>query len=325
MTQVSTTSSARTALSGAADADAPPRRTERPRRRGTLGRSSWWALLFLGPSGIGLAIFYLWPTVRTLYLSFTHSGPFGGSTWVGIANYQRLFSDPDLGGALINTAIFTVIGMVGIPLGVIVAGLLNATGLAGKSFYRVLYFLPVVTMPAAIAIVWRTLYNGDYGILNQILHVVGIDGTSWLTNSSTALYAVALVGIWGSLGINVVIFLAGLQSIPVDLREAAALDGASPARVFRSISVPLLTPSIFFVSVISVIGSLQVFDLIYLMIGSGSPALPATRTIVYLFYQAGFIDNDRGFAAAIAFLLLAIVLALTIVQFKLQKRWVHYE
>ena len=317
------TQEARTAVAGRAAAAG--RGAPRKRRRSSLGRSPWWALVFLGPSALGLAVFYLWPTVRTFILSFTRSGPFGGSDWIGIANYQRLFADPDLVGALINTGLFTLIGLVGIPLAVIIAGLLNTTGLAGKSVYRVLYFLPVVTMPAAIAIVWRTLYNGDFGVLNQILRVFGIHGTSWLTNSSTALVAVALVGIWGGLGTNIVIFLAGLQSIPVDVREAAALDGASGARIFRSITVPLLSPSIFFVSVISVIGSLQVFDLVYLMIGPNSPALPDTRTIVYLFYQAGFLDNDRGYAAAIAFLLLAIVLALTIVQFRLQKRWVHYE
>lgn len=294
------------------------------RRRGPFA-SPWWALLFIGPTALGLLVFYLWPTVRTFILSFTQSGPFGGSAFAGLENYARLAEDPALGRALINTAIYMLIALVGIPLAVAIAALLNTAGLKGRSVYRMLYFLPVVTMPAAIALVWKMLYNGDYGILNQALHVVGIQGGSWLTNPATALYAVALVGIWAGLGTNIVIFLAGLQGIPDTLMEAASLDGAGPIRKFFSITVPMISPSIFFVSVINVIGSLQVFDLVYLMIGRTNPALPDTRTIVYLFYQAGFIDNDRGYAAAIAFLLLIIILGLTIVQFRLQKKWVHYE
>ncbi|MBO9626345.1 MAG: sugar ABC transporter permease [Microbacterium sp.] len=295
------------------------------RRRRSPGASSWWALVFLGPTAIGIAVFYLWPTVRTLIISFTKSGPFGGSEWVGIENYARLFQDPELIGALRNTAIYTVIALIGIPLAVGIAALLNTTGLKGRSAYRTLYFIPVVTMPAAIALVWRMIYNGDYGVLNSALAAVGIEGRSWLTDPNTALVAIAVVGIWAGLGTNIVIFLAGLQGIPDTIMEAADLDGAGPVRKFFSITIPLLSPSIFFVSVISVIGALQVFDLIYMMLGRSNPAMPNTRTVVYLFYEAGFLDNDRGYAAAIAFLLLVIILVLTVVQFRLQKRWVHYE
>lgn len=295
------------------------------RRRRSPGASAWWALVFLGPTALGIAVFYLWPTVRTLIISFTKSGPFGGSEWVGIENYTRLFQDPELIGALRNTAIYTIIALIGIPLAVGIAALLNTTGLKGRSAYRTLYFIPVVTMPAAIALVWRMIYNGDYGVLNAALGAVGIEGRSWLTDPNTALIAIAVVGIWAGLGTNIVIFLAGLQGIPDTIMEAADLDGAGPVRKFFSITIPLLSPSIFFVSVISVIGALQVFDLIYMMLGRSNPAMPNTRTVVYLFYEAGFLDNDRGYAAAVAFLLLVIILILTIVQFRLQKKWVHYE
>jgi len=295
------------------------------RRRRTPGASPLWALVFLGPTALGIAVFYLWPTVRTLIISFTKSGPFGGSEWVGLENYARLFQDPELIGALRNTALYTVIALIGIPLAVAIAALLNTTGLKGRSAYRTLYFIPVVTMPAAIALVWRMIYNGDYGVLNAALGAVGIDGRSWLTDPSTALVAIAVVGIWAGLGTNIVIFLAGLQGIPDTIMEAADLDGAGPVRKFFSITIPLLSPSIFFVSVISVIGALQVFDLVYMMLGRSNPAMPNTRTVVYLFYEAGFLDNDRGYAAAVAFLLLLIILALTIMQFRLQKKWVHYE
>lgn len=295
------------------------------RRRRSPGASPWWALVFLGPTAVGITAFYLWPTLRTLLISFTKSGPFGGSEWVGIENYARLFQDPELLGALRNTALYTVIALIGIPLAVAIAALLNTTGLRGRSAYRTLYFIPVVTMPAAIALVWRMIYNGDYGVLNAALGAVGIDGRSWLTDPNTALVAIAVVGIWAGLGTNIVIFLAGLQGIPDTIMEAADLDGAGPVRKFFSITIPLLSPSIFFVSVISVIGALQVFDLVYMMLGRSNPAMPNTRTVVYLFYEAGFLDNDRGYAAAVAFLLLLIILVLTIVQFRLQKKWVHYE
>ncbi|MEW2461394.1 carbohydrate ABC transporter permease [Microbacterium sp. K41] len=295
------------------------------RRRRTPGASPWWALVFLGPTALGLAVFYLWPTVRTLIISFTKSGPFGGSEWIGFDNYARLLQDPELLGALRNTAVYTVIALIGIPIAVGIAALLNTTGLKGRSAYRTLYFIPVVTMPAAIALVWRMIYNGDYGVLNAALAAVGIEGRSWLTDANTALVAIAVVGIWAGLGTNIVIFLAGLQGIPDTIMEAADLDGAGPVRKFFSITIPLLSPSIFFVSVISVIGALQVFDLVYMMLGRSNPAMPNTRTVVYLFYEAGFLDNDRGYAAAVAFLLLLIILVLTIVQFRLQKKWVHYE
>lgn len=319
-----------TVLAPRAVAPAAGRAPEAPasgvrRRRRTPGASPWWALVFLGPTALGLAVFYLWPTVRTLIISFTKSGPFGGSEWIGFENYVRLFQDPELLGALRNTAVYTVIALIGIPLAVGIAALLNTTGLTGRSAYRTLYFIPVVTMPAAIALVWRMIYNGDYGVLNAALGAVGIDGRSWLTDPNTALIAIAVVGIWAGLGTNIVIFLAGLQGIPDTIMEAADLDGAGPVRKFFSITIPLLSPSIFFVSVISVIGALQVFDLIYMMLGRSNPAMPNTRTVVYLFYEAGFLDNDRGYAAAVAFLLLLIILVLTIVQFRLQKKWVHYE
>jgi multiple sugar transport system permease protein len=202
--------------------------------------------------------------------------------------------------------------------------MLNQPGMRGRTLYRVLYFLPVVTMPVAAAMMWRLLYNGDFGLINAGLKVVGIHGLSWTSDARVALYALVIVGIWQVLGYNLVILLGGLQAIPRELYEAAALDGAGPVKAFLRITVPLLSPSVFFVSVISVITTLQMFDLVYVMIGATNPALPNTRTIVYLFYDHGFVEGDRGYASAIVFLLLAIILALTAVQFRLQRRWVHY-
>jgi multiple sugar transport system permease protein len=133
-----------------------------------------------------------------------------------------------------------------------------------------------------------------------------------------------VVGVWSSIGYNIVILLSGLQTISPELYEASALDGAGPVRQFFSITVPMLSPSIFFVTVLSVIGSLQMFDLVYVMVGRTSPALQSTQTVIFLFYERAFVDNDRGYAAAIVFMLLLLVLAMTLLQFRLQRRWVHY-
>ena len=301
------------------------RAARRPSGRSPARRDeNRWGYAFVAPLAVGLAIFYLWPVVRTLQLSFTTSGPFGGSEWTGLENYGRLLEDPQLLDSLRNTLVYSAIVLLAIPLSVVVAALLNQRGLRGRSAYRLVYFLPVVTMPAAVALVWGFMYNGDFGILNYFLGLVGIDGRSWLTDPSTVMPAIAVVGIWLALGNNIVIFLAGLQGIPRELYDAAALDGAGPVRSFRSITLPLLTPSIFFVTVISLITSLQVFDLILLMVDRANPALPSARSLVYLFYEAGFLDHEPGYAAAIAFVLLVLILGLTVAQFRLQRRWVHY-
>jgi len=285
---------------------------------------AWWAWLMIAPMVLGLSVFYLWPLVQTLYFSFTEWGPFGGHTWSGLDNYQRLFGDPEVRRAFLNTIWFTVLSLIGVPVAVVFAALLNHKGLRGVGFYRALFFLPVVTLPAAVAIVWRYLLNGDFGILNYLLSFVSIDGPSWVGDSRFALYSLVVVGVWSSIGYNIVILLSGLQTISPELYEASALDGAGPVRQFFSITVPMLSPSIFFVTVLSVIGSLQMFDLVYVMVGRTSPALQSTQTVIFLFYERAFVDNDRGYAAAIVFMLLLLVLAMTLLQFRLQRRWVHY-
>ena len=179
-------------------------------------------------------------------------------------------------------------------------------------------------MPAAVGLIWRTLYNGDVGVINAMLHVVGIQGTNWLSNPATALYAIAGVGIWLGLGTQIVIFLAAIQGVPKELYEAASLDGAGRVRQFWSITLPTISPSVFFISVLAVIGALQTFDLIFVMSGPTNPAYPQTETIVAQFYQRGFVENQQGYAAAIALVILVIIVAVTALQFRLQKKWVHY-
>ncbi|WP_260615324.1 carbohydrate ABC transporter permease [Microbispora sp. KK1-11] len=288
-----------------------------------------WGYAFIAPTGLGLAVFYLWPVLQTAYFSFTEWGAFGGHTWTGLDNYTRLLGDPEVGRAMLNTLAYTSLGLIGIPLAIVFAALLNRPGLRGVSVYRTAFFLPVVTMPVAVAMLWRWLYNGDYGLVNQVLATVGIDGPNWIADPATAMYALVVVGVWSSIGYNLIIFLAGMQAIPKELYEAASLDGAGRVRQFFSITLPMLSPTAFFVSIVSVIGSLQLFDLVFVMTGSGqsaraNPAYGRLQTVVQLFYERAFVTNDRGYAAAVVIALLVLIAGLTILQFRLQRRWVHY-
>lgn len=287
-------------------------------------REALWAWVFIAPTAIGLLVFSLWPTIRTFYFSFTTWGPFGGSTFTGFANYQRLIRDGQFYRALLNTAEYTVIALMSIPVAVILAAMIGRSGRRKSSIYRALFFLPVVTSGAAIGLVWRFLYNGDSGIINSILRIFGIHGPYWLSEPGTALFAVGVVVVWANIGYSIVIFSAGLGSIPPDYYESAYLDGAGQVRAFVSITLPLLSPSIFFVSVLTVINTLQIFDLVYMMIPARSSTFSDTQSIVMLFYQTAFVNHEQGYAAAIAFVLFGIILVVTLLQMRLQKRWVHY-
>lgn len=306
--------------SGVPGAERPDdgRSGRRPRRT-----DGFWPWLFVLPLLVGVGTFYIWPIIQTFWYSFTTWGVFGGATFSGVANYVRLVSDPQLYQSLLNTVVYTVIVLLGIPVAVWLASLLNTPGLRFAQFYRVLFFLPYVAMPAAIALVWRIMFNGDYGIVNWFLGRFGIDGPYWISTPGFALVAVSLVGLWSSLGFSMIILGAGLKDIPPELYEAAELDGASRWRQFRSVTVPLLSPSIFFVVIVTTISSFQLFDLLYAILGSTNPVIPKTMSLVFYFYSAGFIDNDKGFAAAIAMVIFLLIGIVTLVQFRVQKKWVQ--
>lgn len=284
-----------------------------------------WALLFIGPIALGLVIFYLWPIVDTLYLSLGKTGVFGGWQWIGFANYAKVLSDPEFARALGNTFAYTGLVLLALPVALVIAVLLHTKGLRFVGALRVAYFLPIVTMPVAVGWIWNLIYNGEFGALNAVLGLFGIPGVSWLTNPTTALAAIGVAGIWLTLGYPVVLFVAALQNVPTEIIEAAEIDGAGPFRRFWSIIIPLITPTIFFVVVLTVIGALQVFDLIYVMVGQTSPVLPQTETVIYLFYRTAFLEHNRGLASAIVTIVLLMIMALTAIQFRLQRRWVHYE
>ena len=291
---------------------------------------AFWGYAMIAPGLIGMLIFYIWPMFQTFYFSFTEWGPFGDAVWTGLANYRALFSGPEFLMALRNTLVYTVLSVsITEAIALVLAVLLNQK-LRGMSVYRTLYFIPVVTMPVAIGLVWRWLYNSDYGIINYLLSLIGIEGPNWLSDPDLALYAIVAVLVWSGIGYALVLFLAGLQTIPAEYYDAASVDGAGPLVKFFRITLPLLSPTVFFVTVISLINSLQVFDLIFVMISSGrgastSPVIDQTQSLVYLFYKNTFVINEQGQGAAVVLTLFIIIGLVTFAQFRLQRRWVHYE
>lgn len=272
---------------------------------------------------IGFGVFFLIALGASLVLSFTKWDLLNPPVFNGLDNYRKVFGDPKFRTALFNTfaiAVPNVILRVGIAMGLAVA--LNSK-IAFRTFYRVVFFLPVLTMPVATATIWKWVFDPKYGPVNGFLRQGGIDGPSWLFHQNTAIFAVVVVLLWSGVGYDMIIFLAGLQAIPRDYYEASSLDGASGWQQFRDITVPLLTPTTFFLSVIAVIASLQVFDLVYVMTRlDSSNRLP---TLVYYIYNLGFEQGQMGYAIAVAWVLLALILGFTFVQFRMQRRWVHYQ
>lgn len=287
-----------------------------------LHKDGTWAFLLLLPNLLGFFIFIMFPVLGTFYISFTDWDMAGDMKWVGLANYKTLFQDDIFRKVLWNTLYYSV---VSVPLGIIMS-LLLAVFLNQKlkfmRFYRAAFFMPVISSFVAVAVIWQWIYNPDFGLLNYFLSWFGIDGPSWLTSSVWAMPAIILTSVWKNLGYNMLIFLAGLQGISESYYEAADIDGAKWYTKFWHITVPLLSPTTFFVTVTSIIGSFQVFDAVYLMT-QGGPAR-ATSVLVHYIYQTAFQYLDIGYASAMAYILFFLVLIVTLIQFARQKKWSMY-
>ncbi|MGT2756100.1 carbohydrate ABC transporter permease [Streptococcus ovuberis] len=284
-----------------------------------------WGLGMVAPTIIGLMVLNIIPIFQTIKLSFFKSGDFGKSDiFIGLENYRRLMTDPQVWQATWNTIKYTLLVVpITVMLAMLLAVLLN-TKLKGKHVYRTILFLPMVAAPAAVTMVWRWLYNTDFGLINHVLGRFGIGPVNWIENPSIALYAIAAIGIWSTVGYSMILILAGLQEIPNDFYEAAIIDGASPFKQFFNITLPLVSPTLFFVVVTSIIQSMQVFDVIYMMEDIKSPAYDKTVSLVYLFYNHSFKYSDKGYGSTVVILLLGLILLLTVIQMNVQKRWVHY-
>ncbi len=300
------------------------------RARGFAGqrRQTWtqalWGYLLIGPMMLGFAIFFLFALLVSLGLSFTDWNVLASPNWVGLDNYARLLSDSAFQQALRNTVALSVphvVLRIGFSLALAIA--LNSQ-IRFRAFYRTIFFIPVLTMPVATGTVWKWLYDPSYGPINYALGQLGLPRPTWLSNPNTALMAVVIVLLWSGVGYDMIIFLAGLQNIPRDYYEAAQLDGASRWRQFRDITLPLLTPTTFFLVVVAVIHSLQVFDLVYIMTEVEHTTTNQFPTIVYYIYDEAFRNFRMGYATTVAWVLLVLILLFTLLQFRLQRRWVHY-
>jgi len=284
-----------------------------------------WGWLFLLPTMAGLIILNIIPIFQTIYQSFFKTGAFGkGNVFIGLGNYSKLLQDDTVWQALWNTFKYALVEVpFSIAIALVLAVILNGK-IKGRSIWRTIYFLPMVAAPAAVAMVWRWLYNSEFGLINHLLNRIGLSSVNWISDPGIAYISVAIVGIWSVIGYNMVLFFAGLQEIPRDYYEAAEIDGAGGVKQFFYITLPLISPTMFFVTVTRVIGAMQVFDSIYMMMEKSNPALVKTQSLVYLFYKYSFVEGNKGYGSAIVMLLLLVILLITVIQLLCQKKWVNY-
>lgn len=287
-------------------------------------KKSIWAYVFLSPVLIGMTIFSIVPIFYSFGMSTYEWIGFRPPEFIGFDNYLQAFGDKELFRTIVNTFRMAILIL---PASIMLS-LLIAVGInhlkRGKSFFRVIYYLPVVTMPAAIALVWKVLYDYKYGILNYLVEFMGFDKIQWLGNPDVSWIAITILVTWSSLGVQILILTAALQSVPEQLYEAAEVDGATKFRRFLSITVPMLSPTLFFLVISGFITLFQLFDIIFIMIGRGL-GLSSTKTIVYYFYDTAFVVQDKGYGATIAVVIFFTILAFTGIQFILQKKWVYHE
>ncbi len=295
----------------------------------SAARRRWWrqafeGWLFIAPVMIGVLAFYFVPIVVSLYVSLTNWDGLTTADWVGLRNYERLFTrDRYFRDSLRNT-LFYVVGHIPLTIGLaLILALLCNRKVRGVIWFRTAFFIPVITNVVAISLVWSFFFAPRSGTLNWFLSLFGIGGPSWLSNSQWAMPAVIIVSVWFGVGFPMIILLAGLQGIPEMYYDAAKIDGASAWARFRYVTLPLLTPALFFLSITQFISSFQVFGIIYVLTGGG----PANATSVYIYYiyQNAFQNSRMGYASAMAWILFAVIATITFVQWKLQKRWVVYD
>ena len=280
-----------------------------------------WGLLFVAPTILGLIILNFYPIFNTIYQSFCKTGDFGrGNTFVGLANYSKVLAASETWQSFWNTIKYAIIEVpFGIIIALILAVLLNKK-IGGRSIYRTIFFLPMVCAPAAVAMVWKWLYNTQFGLLNNIFHT----GIAWISDPNIAWISIGVIGVWSIIGYNMVLFIGGLQEIPGDYYEAASIDGANGLRQFFSITVPLLSPTTFFIVQTRIIGALTIFDLMFMVMDKTNVALKKVQSVVYLFYQYAFTNGNKGYGATLVVVLLIFIMILTFVLQQVEKKVVYH-
>jgi len=283
-----------------------------------------YILLFLLPSLLGFLIISLIPTISAFYISLTDWDMIGGApNFIGFENYKDILTNAEFYQVMRNTLKFIVFYIPGILISSLFIALLFNKDIKGVPIFRVLLFIPVLTSWVAGSIIWRSVLNGQYGMLNNLLAIVGIDGPSWLNDPNWAMISIVIVSIWKDLGFFSLILFGGLRGINKQIYEAARIDGANQFQIIKNITLPLLTPTIFFVLITTMINSFQLFPQVMVMTGGGP--LGSTQVIVERIYTYGFSYFQMGYASALAMILLAIIVIITVIQFIFQKKWVYYE
>jgi len=295
-----------------------PKRKTGSFRKGDLGS----AFLFLSPTLVIFSAFILFPVFFSFYLSFQKWNMFSGdATFVGLDNYARMFQSAEFWQVLKNTAIYSIGTIpINMALSLWVAYLLNKK-LAGKKFLRTAFFAPVIISPVAAALIWRWMYDPNFGLVNFFVEMLGFNPVNWLNEPTAAMFALIIMSVWKTFGINMVLFSAGLQGIPDSYYEAAELDGAGKFAKFWHITIPMLAPTTFFIMIMSMISSFQVFDLVYVLT-SGGP-LGSTKVLVFYVYEYAFKFFEMGYASAISYFLFALLFLLTMFQIKFMKSKVY--
>lgn len=284
----------------------------------------YFAYLLLLPTLIIITSFHVLPIFFSFALSTLNWDLISEAQFTGLRNFRLLAHDPLFWKSVLNTLYYTFLSVpMTILFSLSIAMLLN-NKIKGIDIYRVIYFIPVITSINAVSIVWKLIYHPNFGFLNKLLALVGLPPQRWLLDPKWAMVSIVLMSVWKGLGYNVIIFLTGLKNIPQHLYEAATVDGAGRWHKFRHITWPLLSPITFFIFVMSLIGSFQVFAQIYMMTPGGGP-MNSTMTIVFYLYKVGFGDFHFGYAAAIAFELFLMIFALTLVQKLVIEKRVHYQ
>lgn len=278
--------------------------------------------LYALPWFIGFTVFTAGPIIASFLLSFTNWDLIRPAEWIGFGNYNTLLEDPLFWQSLKVTSIYALFSVpLGILGGLAIAVLMNQK-IKGLSVFRTIYYLPAVVSGVAVSLLWSWIFNPDFGVLNYLLSLIGINGPGWIYDEKWALPSLIIMSLWG-VGGGMVIYLAGLQGVPTELYEAAIIDGASSWRRFWSITIPMISPVIFFQLIMGIIGSFQIFTQAYIMTGGG----PNNATLFYVLYlyRNAFQWFKMGYASALAWVLFIVILILTIIQFKLANRWVYYE
>lgn len=279
----------------------------------------------VAPVIIGLIVLNIYPFIDSIIMSLYKSQGLGPAKFVGLQNYVKMFKDKQIWQSTWNSFYFVILTVpVGVFIALLLAVLLNSK-IKGRDVYRCIYFLPMVVAPAAVAMVWRWIFNAEVGILNQMLSVFGIRGPNWLSDPNLAIVSIAIIAIWSAVGYDLVMILAGLQSISASYYEAAEIDGANAVQRFFHITVPLISPTLFFVVLMRTMNSLKQFDTVYLLIKQTNPAFKKTFTLMVLFYREAFEKFNKGYASAIVMWSFVIIMIFTVFQFVAEKKLVNYD